>query len=63
MTSWIYDNKNTTSYIYESKTQGGGAVVAGNPIGLLLVLTYAESGNPWNYENKNTTNYTYENKN
>ena len=51
--SYTNDSKSSTSYTNQDKS-GGGGIVIGNPIGLLLSLTYAENlgGISWTNQSK-----------
>lgn len=40
MASWTPATKNSATFTVQGKT-GGGGILVGNPIGLLLALTYA----------------------
>ena len=68
MATWTSETRNISSWTSENKsTTSSGSIVIGNPIGLLLSLTYAVAvgGSPlaWTSENKNLSTWTGENKN
>lgn len=62
-----YDSKPSTSYTADTEPILGRTMPRiGNPLGLLLVLTYAanipETGVTYTYDTKTTTSFSYDSK-
>lgn len=71
MATWTNQSKNSATFTNESKgtgTTGGGGIVIGNPIGLLLSLTYAATHGGtlvsiWSKQSKSSSTWTNQTKN